>query len=73
MPDKRPYERRCGTCVWHHDLLGTNESGGVRNCLARDWPEVEAILTTESAVCDLPEKYLRKEEKMNLTRTGPNR
>lgn len=54
-------EKRCGTCCWHHDLSGHNEKDGVRNCLARRWPEVEAVLSTENALCDLPEHYKRKD------------
>lgn len=53
----------CGECVWHYDLSGANEEGGVANCLARAWPEVELILTTRDARCDLPERFCKRKEK----------
>ncbi len=56
------HEKKCGTCRWHFDLYGTNESEGVANCLALRWPEVAAVLSTKDATCLLPEQYMPKGE-----------
>ena len=50
-------ERRCKNCRWHFDLTGDTEHGGMKNCLAREWPVVRGIFTIPEARCDLPHKF----------------
>lgn len=55
--------RRCGECIWHHDLFGTNEALGFGNCLAMRYPEVEGLLFSRDATCVIPTKFERRGRK----------
>lgn len=60
MHDDGMPEKICGRCIWHHDLYGTNEREGVKNCLALRWPEVLSVVSTERAQCIVPESFIAK-------------
>ena len=51
-------EERCGLCIWHFDLFGSNEAEGVANCLARDYALVYEILSTKEAPCNMPGRFV---------------
>jgi len=55
-------EERCGRCIWHFDLFGSNEAGGLANCLARNYDEVYEVLSTREARCDMPGRFVRRKE-----------